>query len=178
MEPELRYRDHNSPSLALIQGLSVITSLLQRVSNRPARILVTMTNELHFLLFLYTFPRHILETWLGSSANSCISMFRRREVTTMFAVQLTSIDKGEWSRSKQTLQKAACHFNARDTPIFFPPVGCGERVQTSSEVCLLFSRTDTPCVFKQYTCTPMFIDMKHGTARVTTHHNIQKPHLV
>jgi len=62
MEPEVHYRDHNSPPLALIQGLSVIISLLQRVSNRLARILVTMTNELHFHLFLYTFPRHILET--------------------------------------------------------------------------------------------------------------------
>jgi len=136
METEVHYRDHNSPPNALIQGLSVIISWLQRVSNRPVRILVTMKNELHFRLFLYTFQWHILETWYGSSASSCLSMFRSRQVT-MFAVQLTSIDNGEWSRTKQTLRNAACHFNTWDTPIFYPE-GCGERVQTSSEVCLLF----------------------------------------
>jgi hypothetical protein len=65
----------------------------------------------------------------------------------------------------------------RETHPFFSE-GCGERVQTSSEVCLLFSRTDTPCVYTQYTCTPMFIDMKHGAAKVTTDHDIQNPHVV
>jgi hypothetical protein len=48
MVAEVHYCDHNSLPTALIQGLSVIISWLQRVSNRPVRILVTMKNELLF----------------------------------------------------------------------------------------------------------------------------------